>query len=149
MELSDTTKWSKCQIRDVQDVNLTKEEALALSNVKNPTFECHSETCDAGGHCDLGRKQVAFNMIMKYPYDARGDSLKQIHLKLKEQIPSINPFFGFTDGHSYIRGKVDKRELLLWLKKMETHVTYGDDNLIIVFIPDDSQIRKLLVDENN
>lgn len=121
---------------------------MLTNEFKNIIFECHSETCDAGGRCDLTRKIIAFKMIISYPYDHCGDMLKEIHLKLKEQIPSIEPFFGIDDGLSFISGKVDKREFLLWLKKMETCVTYGDIDKIIVFIPDDSKVRKILNIEN-
>lgn len=148
MELNDVTKWNKCEIRSFEEMidKLTPEEIEVLSNVKNPIIECHSEICDAGGHCDLGKREIKFNMILKYPYDHCGDSLLQLQRNLQGQISSIHDiYFYHNDKGTGIKAIADRRELNLWLKKMNISTTLIDDkdNAIIV-ISEDSEVMKVL-----
>lgn len=173
LELSDTTKWDKCQRLNRQNVNfrevgnrsnaeityshrpwpisdnrfksemrinLTDDESQTLSNVENPIFECHSETCDAGGHCDLGRQLIKFKMLMTYPYCPHDNMLRDFQLVLKEHMPSISPIFGV----GIIMGKVDRREFLLWLKKMDVSGCAEIKDTVIVIVSDGSKIHKLI-----
>lgn len=148
MELSNDTKWEKCEVRSFEEIKnkLTSDEYEILKNTHNLMIECHSDICDAGGHCDLGRKIINFNMIINYPYDSHGESLSQLQKKLKEQVTSIHDiYFYHSDKGTGIKGKADKRELSLWLKKMNLSITCVDKNgNSIIKIPDNCEIIKVL-----